>query len=163
MASSSMEWQEGPAKARVDLEGGRLVSLCIDDLELLVTAGSKPSRFGSFPMVPWCGRLAHGRLDFQGRVHAFPLTSPPHANHGRAYLQTFEAAGERTIRTPLIDPWPFGGECLQSFDLSPDALTVTLEVRAGDQPMPAMLGWHPWFLRQLALSLIHISEPTRPY
>lgn len=145
-----MEWQSGQATARVDLEGGRLASLCIDGLEILVTEGSKPSRFGSFPMVPWCGRLAHGKLAHAGREHAFPLTSPPHANHGRGYLQAWEPLDERTIRTALSSPWPFGGECRQRFDLGPDSLTVTLSVHAADEPMPAMLGWHPWFLRQLA-------------
>ena len=146
----------GEASALVDPDGGRLASLRVGGLELLVTEGSKPSRWGSFPMVPWCGRLAEGRLAFEGEVHQLPVTSPPHANHGRAFLQRWEVLEPGLLRTELGEPWPFGGHVLQRFELEEDALTVTLEVHAGERPMPAMAGWHPWFLRRLAR-----GEPAR--
>jgi aldose 1-epimerase len=140
-------------RALVDLAGGRLRSLVVDQLELLVTEGAKPSRFGSFPMVPWCGRLAHGRLVFEGRAHDFPLTSPPHANHGRGYLTSWSAViatdVHLTLRCDLALPWPFGGHVIERFHLSDEELVVTLEVHADEQPMPVMAGWHPWFQRRL--------------
>ena len=144
-----MELRSSTAAATIDEDGGRLASLVIDGLEILVTEGAKPTRWGSFPMIPWCGRLAGGRLSFDGSEHRFPLTSPPHANHGRTHLQRWEPAGAGVITTDLVDPWPFGGSATQRFELTDRTLTVTAEVRAGDRPMPAMAGWHPWFRRSL--------------
>lgn len=150
MPAETLTFRNGDATAVVSCDGGRLASLRVGDLELLVTEGDKPSRFGSFPMVPWCGRLAGGQLEYADTVHTFPLTSPPHANHGRAFLQPWRVVDEQTVRTELVDPWPFDGHVLQRFALADDALVVTLEVHAERQAMPAMAGWHPWFRRRLS-------------
>lgn len=151
-----MELRAGDAVATVDLDGGRWSSLRVGDLEVLVTEGERPTRWGSFPMVPWCGRLRDGVLDLDGRRYEFPLTSPPHANHGFTHLQPWfpvdSGGGDpsvATIRTDLGEPWPFGGHVVQRFALGADSLTVQVEVHAGDVAMPAMAGWHPWFRRDL--------------
>lgn len=151
-----MELRLGTTTATIDLEGGRLASLRPGGVEVLVTEGERPTRWGSFPMVPWCGRLRDGRLTFDGETYDFPLTSPPHANHGFTHLQSWSAVSGgdgamAVIRTELGDPWPFGGHAVQRFDLDEDRLTVTLEVHAGHRPMPAMAGWHPWFRRDLGV------------
>ena len=153
---TTLSLRTGATEGTVDLEGGRLASLKVHGHELLVTEGTKPSRYGSFPMTPWCGRLAHGRLTFGGTTHELPLTSPPHANHGRGYLQTWTEVGPGVIRTDLGPPWPFGGHVIQRFELGETSLTTTLEVHADAEPMPAMAGWHPWFRRQL-----DVGEPAR--
>lgn len=141
------------ASATVNLDGGRLASLVVGGLELLLTDGPKPTRWGSFPMIPWCGRLPFGRLELGGESHDFPITSAPHANHGRTHLQTWDVVevtdAFASIRTELGDPWPYGGHVVQHFNLTTDALTVTAEVHAADRAMPAMIGWHPWFRREL--------------
>ena len=144
-----MELSSATAVANIDLDGGRLASLVIDGLEIMVTEGAKPTRWGAFPMIPWCGRLAHGKLDFRGSQYEFPLTSPPHANHGRTHLQQWEELGGGAIRTDLVDPWPLGGHAIQRYELTDDALTVTAEVHADESAMPVMVGWHPWFRRVL--------------
>ena len=67
------------ATLTIDAEdGGRVSSLVVNDMELLVTEGAKPTRWGSFPMAPWAGRLGFARLYFDGRTHEFPVTSAPH-------------------------------------------------------------------------------------
>lgn len=146
-------------KATIDLEGGRLASLEIDGHEVLVTEGDKPTRWGSFPMIPWCGRLAEGRFDWYGKEYQFPLTSPPHANHGVAHLQTWRLLdhGESVINIALDMgfPWTFGGTIRQRFEITDDRLTIEARVEAGDYAMPVMIGWHPWFRRSL-----DIGEPA---
>ena len=144
-----MELRSATAVADIDLDGGRLGSLLIDGLEIMVTDGDKPTRWGSFPMIPWCGRLPHGRLDFDDAGYEFPLTSPPHANHGRTHLQRWTEIADGTIRTELGEPWPFGGHAVQRFGVTDHSFAVTAEVHAGDRSMPAMAGWHPWFRRTL--------------
>ncbi len=142
------------ARAVVDLDGGRLASLKVRGLELLITEGVKPTRWGSFPMAPWAGRLPFGRLAFEGQEYHFPTTSPPHANHGTSHTQDWVQVGQRTIRTDLVDPWPFGGSVEQTFgltetDADTGCLEIAISINAGEQPMPALTGWHPWFRRQL--------------
>jgi len=146
-----MELRSDTAVATIDLNGGRLASLMIDGLEVMLTEGDKPTRWGSFPMIPWCGRLPHGELVFDGASYEFPLTSPPHANHGRTHLQRWAQIDEGTIRTELGEPWPFGGHATQRFDITDDSFTVTAEVHADEHRMPSMAGWHPWFRRSLDL------------
>lgn len=150
---TSVVLDSGRAQARIDADGGRLASLVVDGLELLVTEADRPTRFGSFPMVPWCGRLAYGCLAFDGADYDFPITSPPHANHGVAHTRqwTISKHEQRTARlsADLTDPWPFGGRVVQRFEIDEGALTVRIEVHGGEEPMPAMAGWHPWFRRHL--------------
>ncbi len=156
---AGMDLRHGSTTATIDLDGGRLASLRPRGIEVLVTEGERPTRWGSFPMVPWCGRLRDGHLEFDGVGYDLPLTSPPHANHGIAHLQPWSAvsAGDATcvIRTELGEPWPFGGHVVQRFELDDAHLTVTVEVHARHRPMPAMAGWHPWFRRDLG-----VGEPA---
>lgn len=137
------------ASATIDLHRGKLASLVVDELELLLTEGEKPTRWGSFPMVPWAGRLPFGVLSFDGQEYSFPITSPPHANHGTAMHETWSEKGEGLIETELGPPWPFGGRVTQRFELTNSGLTVTMNVTAADMSMPVQMGWHPWYRRTL--------------
>ena len=139
----------GQVVADIDLDGGRLASLVVDGLSLLVERTDRPTRWGSFPMIPWCGRLPRGRLTYNGVAYRFPITSKPHANHGLTHTALWTQVDDNTITTELGEPWPFGGHVVQRFDLTSRSLTVTAEVHAGEVPMPAMIGWHPWFKRRL--------------
>jgi aldose 1-epimerase len=139
----------GSAVAEIDLErGGRIAELVVHGRPLLFTAGSSSLQWGSYPMVPWAGRVADGRFAFGGRVHRLPLNLPPHAAHGVAFASAWEAIDDRTIATELGRPWPFGGRVEQRFDLSGRGLTITMTVEAVVD-MPIMVGWHPWFNRHL--------------
>jgi galactose mutarotase-like enzyme len=72
----------------------------------------------------------------------------PHAIHGVVFDRPWDVAAGDTIRVRLGEPWPFGGTVTQRFALEADALRVTLEL-AADEPMPAWMGWHPWFRRRI--------------
>ncbi|TDK28699.1 aldose epimerase [Luteimonas aestuarii] len=108
--------------------------------------------WGCFPMVPWAGRIRHGRFAFDGRGHALPVNFGAHAIHGTGFTQpwTLERPGDATAMLTLELPtdmrWPFGGRATHCITLQDeDTLHLVLEVTAGDRPMPASLGWHPWF------------------
>lgn len=104
-------------------------------------------------MVPWCGRLSHGQLVFEDSDYHFPITSPPHANHGVTHTQQWQvlasAQSKLEIETALDSPWPFGGKATQRFSIDDTGLTIEIVVEAGEHSMPAMAGWHPWFRRTL--------------
>ena len=146
---ASFELTSARATARIDLLAGRLGSLVVDGMELLLTEGEKPTRWGSFPMVPWCGRLDHGLLTFEGADYRFPPTSGAHANHGTAMHQTWTQTGGSEIETDLGEHWTFGGSVTQRFEVTDESFTVHMTVTADELAMPAQMGWHPWYRREL--------------
>ena len=142
----------GDARARLLPEqGGRIAALQVGGLDLLVTPDVDDHDFGAFPMAPWTGRIRHGRFRFDGVERQLPLNKAPHAIHGtvrdHAWSVEEHGAARATLTQALSDPWPFGGHAVMRFDLAADALHLTFEVHAGDRPMPAECGWHPWWRR----------------
>ncbi|MDH3705953.1 MAG: aldose 1-epimerase [Acidimicrobiia bacterium] len=146
-----MELASGRATAVVDLErGGRLASLAVDGHELLVTedATNDPMRWGCYPMVPWAGRVAYGRFEWNGKLHQLPVTLGPHAIHGTGYVSRWRQVADDRIDAELGDPWPWSGWVESSFDLDDERFRWTLTVTNLDRgPFPVTAGWHPWFRR----------------
>jgi aldose 1-epimerase len=134
--------------------GGRIAALRVDGLDVLVTEGLGPLSWGCYPMAPWAGRLRDGLLRWRGEEHRLPTDLlPPHAIHG-TLLETawdvVEAGLDAAwLGADLAKPWPFGGRVVHRVRLTPTSLHAELEVQAGDRPMPAIVGWHPWFPRVL--------------
>lgn len=141
--------EAGSARADIDAgQGGRLASLLVDGRPLLFTAATQQLQWGSYPMVPWAGRVADGVFTFEGRTHRLPRNLWPHSAHGVGFTAPWRIVDERTIALDLDDPWPFGGRVEQAFTLDEESLTITLSVEA-ERDMPVMVGWHPWFNRYL--------------
>lgn len=142
--------------------GGRLASLVISGHEVLMTASDDGDfGWGSFPMVPYAGRVVHGRFPFGDVLHHLPRTKPPHAIHGTVWNRPWDVV-ERdgagaTFETDLGPDWPFGGRARQRAVLTDDRLELALTVTADTREMPAMVGWHPWFRRRL---LRHPDTPA---
>jgi aldose 1-epimerase len=142
--------------------GARIASLAIDSHEMLVTSATDGLGWGCYPMVPYAGRVRHGRLMFDGREHLLPLRLPPHAIHGSVFEKpwTIEESDATRCRlaTELQPNWPFGGRVEHSIELFDDHLTMRLAVTA-EETMPVQVGWHPWFVkptsRQLEFRTIH--------
>jgi len=133
----------------VDLAaGGRIASLVVHGRELLKTSGDGPITWGSFPMAPFAGRLRDAVLMFAGSRWQLPVSLPPHAIHGTVFDRRWHIVGNATITTELGPDWPFTGGVVQQFELSADQLTCRMELHA-DQPMPASIGWHPYFVRRI--------------
>lgn len=136
---------------RVDIDprrGARMVSLQIDGLEVLGSADPEnevvPSiGTGSYPMVPWAGRLRG------------------HDMHGLGRDATWTHAGDGRFEAQLGEPWPDTGTARLTYELTDDTLTATLDWDTdGDQG--CILGFHPWFRRDLGVGggLIATIEPT---
>lgn len=146
----------GDAMAILDPLGGRLTSLVVDGLELLVRRRPNQFHWGSFPMAPWAGRLPHGLLHVEGRLVELPMNSPPHALHGLVTDRAWEllAVDEQSVSVAIelgraaSDPWPWPCRIVQSVSLGERRMRFELAVHP-DDPMPAHMGWHPWFTREL--------------
>jgi aldose 1-epimerase len=146
LAAEDVRLAVGPA------EGGRFTSLVVAGHEVLVTEGYGPIRWGCYPMAPFAGRIRDARFRFRGRDMRVPANLPPHAIHGTVFERAWEIVDrspDRVVLTTDVGPdWPFAGHVRQEVVLRPNELEATLTLDAAE-PMPASLGWHPWFRRQL--------------
>jgi len=139
----------GDAAATFDpADGGRLTSFTVGGRELLVQSGRDIFHWGSFVIAPWVGRLRNGTLNYHDEEHTFPLNSGPHAVHGTVTGRPWTATGDGAMKIELDKPWPWHGRVLQRATLREHSFEFTIEVQA-DEPMPAAVGWHPWFRRTL--------------
>lgn len=160
--SAGAPWP-GPRGPRIDLRAGslgasvypldgcRLTSFTVGDDELIRqwTADRGAFEYGSFPMVPWVGRVRDGILTVDGREHHLPVNLPPFSLHGMAFFAPWTTVDvsvtTATFAFTLTDPWPWPGRVTQRFELTPEALETFLTVETDGPPFPGAAGWHPWF------------------
>jgi galactose mutarotase-like enzyme len=152
-----VELRAGPNRVVLDpRRGGRVSSWTIDGEELLVGPPDEVDtsiHWGCFLMAPWPGRLAGGRFDWRGREVRLRRTHGRHAIHGLTWNRPWEveasSPAEATLAIELPrDEWPMGGRVRQRTTVTPTGVRLEAEVEATGEPMPAALGWHPWFLRR---------------
>jgi aldose 1-epimerase len=148
--------------------GGRVAQITYDGVPWLVGHDSQNEAmiaWGSYPMLPWAGRIRHGQFHFLGQHHQLPLNLGGHAIHGVGFglpWQIEEQAAAHvslSLQLPEDERWPFGGTAQQRIDIGENQLRMALMVTAGAQPMPATIGWHPWFRKPDRLDF----EPSRIY
>ena len=114
-----------------------------------------PLAMGSFPLVPYSGRIRDGRFTFAGRAVQLPLNFPParHSIHGHGWQAPWavvEAGGDRAVLEyrHAADAWPVAYRARQVVRLDAACLTMRLELtNDGPQAMPAGIGHHPYFPR----------------
>jgi aldose 1-epimerase len=107
-----------------------------------------PFYWGSYPMLPWCGRLDVGRLTVADREVDLAANHPDGwAIHGQAYAAPWEVVDEGTLRfRGGGDAWPWRYEAELTYGLNGNSVRVGLTLtNADDSPMPAGVGLHPWF------------------
>lgn len=146
-------WSVDPA------DGGRLVSLVVDDHELIAQPGDVvvedqsmlPYLYGAYPMIPWAGRIRDGRFRFADREYTLPVRGGDHAMHGTTYDRPWQvtATDEQGLTmTCDLGSWPFAGEATMTWRGDGAGLSLRLAVLA-HEAMPVWLGIHPWFRRVL--------------
>jgi aldose 1-epimerase len=144
------------SKARVHvhpMNGARIGSFVVNDTPIFVASAASTFDWGCYPMVPFAGRLRNATLTFRNAAYTFPANDPsgrPHAIHGTVFDTQWAVESVSTSRVELTHelaaPWPFAGTVRHMVELSDTALTCTLSLTAHND-MPAMLGWHPWFVK----------------
>lgn len=156
--------RSGDVTVQVDPDhGGRLASIDITGQPVLIGRASDrgPMQWGSFPMVPWAGRVRHGRFEFAGHRHQLPLDMPPHAIHGTGYRQRWDVGtvSDDAMSMTCDLAWELGGRAWQRVAVGDSQVTCELGVTAGSSAMPVEIGWHPWFVKPESLSF----RPTSMY
>jgi aldose 1-epimerase len=145
--------------------GGGIVSFDAFGEQILVPVPD-PIRVSTDPaafvLVPYCNRIAHGKATFEGQsIELAPnLEGEIHPLHGEGWLSEWKvvasddrAADLSLSYRPRPGRWPWAFDATQRYELTPGGLRHVLSVRnMSEQPMPAGLGFHPYFLREPGIS-----------
>ena len=123
--------------------------------------GGGTGRPAAFPLVPYSNRIRGGRFSFRGRTVQLPLNFPPerHSIHGHGWQAAWRAVETKAAEARLeyehpADAWPWAYRATQRFTLTPERLVVELALtNESGEPMPAGLGWHPYFPRVPAATI----------
>jgi aldose 1-epimerase len=153
-----IELRRNGVVTRIDpADGGRIVSLVIAGVERILPKELARARepalyWGCYPMVPWAGRLSHGRIPTNRGEVRLDANLPPSAIHGLGFDKSWEVV-ERSETAVTMGcelrglGWPFGGHALQTLRMGTNRLELELQVGGYTKAGPAGLGWHPWFTR----------------
>lgn len=142
--------------------GGRLHRLRAFGHDLLRTPDEvdeyrhEPFFWGGFVMAPWCNRVVAGPQVAAGRrVDLAPNFSDRTAIHGQVQALPWDTVGPGMLLVRAGgDGWPWPYEVAQRFELDGPRLRLALELaNRADTPMPAGIGFHPWFVQPLEIQL----------
>ena len=138
--------------------GGSVMSLSFRGIDLLRPAPVNvktldPRDMAAFPMAPFVGRISDGRFSWGEQEIRLPANMPPepHAIHGFGWQSpwTLDGVGDCSalIRHSYGGAdWPWSYEAIQRFELRPGLVKLSLGLKnTSAAPMPAGLGWHPYF------------------
>ena len=114
---------------------------------------------GCYPLGPFSNRIGHASLVWQGTQHPLVRNNgdEPHAIHGVGWQRPWSVLDSDAASAMLSyehrpdAAWPFAFDCSHTLRLRPGALEMTLALtNQSDQPAPAGLGWHPYFVKRPA-------------
>ena len=150
---------EGPLEAVLLPEvGARLHRLRAFGHDLLRTPADpadhrrEPFFWGGYVMAPWCNRIAAVPLAVGDRtVRVAPNFPDGSAIHGQVYAVPWSETGSATFRVNGGDdewPWPYEVTLAAQADDTNLRLAWRL-TNLAEVPMPAGLGFHPWWRRPI--------------
>ncbi|MDP1879186.1 MAG: hypothetical protein Q8M17_16680 [Actinomycetota bacterium] len=150
----------GPMAVVVDAAvGGRIARWEAGGLSLLAAYGDDPVEYGMYPMAPWAGRLRDNTVISEADAVVLPVTYEAWALHGLVLSGPLEVVEHRQsdasatllLRRSGFPDWPWPMTVELRYLLEGTTLTTTITVIASVMPFPAVVGWHPWFRRDLGV------------
>jgi aldose 1-epimerase len=150
----------GDVEIRIDLDrGARATRWAVGACSLLAKHDTDLVNYGMYPMAPWAGRLRGNQTTVNGHLHEFPATYGPWAMHGTVLAQpadvvefTAEPNVSRLVARVSNHPgWPWPTDVDITWELRERELRTTIEVVPGEDVLPTVVGWHPWFRRDLGV------------
>lgn len=114
-------------------------------------ANRQPTGMASYPLIPFCNRIRHGRFSFGGREVQLPLNvAEPHVLHGFAWQRPWQCVEQSETHAVLqlvhaADAWPWPFIARQHYALRDTTLDIEISVtNTGTAPMPIGIGHHPY-------------------
>jgi aldose 1-epimerase len=119
-----------------------------------------PFFWGSYVMAPWCNRIVASPTDVASRTIDLASNFPDGtAIHGQVYVRPWTRADDGAfVITGGGDGWPWTYDVRQAIEI--DGATLRIDLRltnTSDDPMPAGMGIHPWFLRPVRVA-VHAED-----
>jgi aldose 1-epimerase len=164
---AAAEWQ---AEVRPEI-GGVLSALRYKGVNVLrpMPAGAAdPLQSSCFPLVPYCNRIAEGTFHWGEQTIAMRGNFPPepHSLHGLGWQVPWDVVRADSFRCTLVhhhsgaEPgWPWAYRAEQRVRLGAQGLKIMLDLtNFSDTPMPAGLGFHPYFRRTADSQVRFASE-----
>ena len=146
----------------IDLDNGARISSVQWRENEFVIPPRNITGWGWFAMAPWAGRVKDGLLKTNSGMVSLPThISPPHAIHGLGLDTSWEeiandSRGRQVSRLILPDPYK-GAVVEQTVELLDNSIRWSLEYDANGVDLPAWLGFHPWFAREINGSFAEIE------
>jgi aldose 1-epimerase len=109
-----------------------------------------------YALTPFVNRIANARFTFEGRpieMDANDDGGRPHALHGQGWRRPWRLDQKKQDRVSLSfthepDDWPWAYISRQEIKFDGDSALFSLSVKnMSREPMPASLGYHPYFPR----------------
>lgn len=137
--------------------GARAISWKLDGTEILAIPTAANLFGGNYVMAPWAGRIKGAAVDFNGARYPQLINHSPWAIHGSTPFHPptiIEQTESRVIFEHNLDnelpTWPKGFTVVHSWELKESELITEIFVKSSETEFPAVVGWHPWFVRTLA-------------
>lgn len=129
-----------------------------------------PTERAGFLMVPFAGRISGSRYAFESTQYVLtPNFLPePNAIHGFGWQLPWHIEAQTGSEITLVYEhktvqWPASYLARQTFRLTKTALELDMSLtNTGMRPMPAGLGWHPYFAASGAHIQSQVSTIWRP-
>ncbi|MFK7892993.1 MAG: hypothetical protein AB8B63_19415 [Granulosicoccus sp.] len=122
----------------------------------------------SFHMIPYSNRIRDGNFNFQNQTYQLE-NSAGHAIHGAlrnlpwvvidATSSAFVCEIDSRNHAGVNWPWPIRARITHEINGASLSSTIELE-NLGNSAMPAGLGWHPYFVRQIGNSQPTLTLPV---
>jgi len=116
-----------------------------------------PFFWGAYPMAPWCGRVEAAPVVIGGKRVSLPANFlDGSAIHGQVYAMPWEVREDGSLAAVRaggdVWPWPYEVTMRVQARYASVGLDYAL-TNLADEPMPAGIGVHPWFLRPLHVAI----------
>lgn len=151
--------------------GGSIAGLWLGDIPVLRStpgpALGQARLAGSYPLVPFSNRIGQAAFQWAGERYSLLPNNPPepHAIHGVGWqhpwtvLQADAQQAQLAYTHQADGGWPFAFAAEQMIKLSADGLNLELRLtNQSDAPMPAGLGWHPFFVKRPGSQLRFVAS-----
>jgi aldose 1-epimerase len=141
------------SSAIVSLEGAHVRRLSLGGMEVVKPSGDGVQTHGGIAvLIPYAGRVRHGRYTFEGKEFALPVGREGHAIHGFAKDALWEVAqegrGSITLKARLEgEGYPGILEAEVTYSVRRASFTTECAVKnISSRDCPIVVGFHPYFL-----------------